>query len=214
MRGRGLGRAHAGAAVVLGAGAALDALVAAAGVATGDRPAEPIPFTGYLLLSVLAVPVGWRYARSGSRGWDAATFALGDGRPVRHLRAARPDVGLSHGPPRLLGGAYVLFAIAAGARSGYQLATRFGDAPLAYHAERAGRRGVRARRDRAADDRRALLAGAASVELAGVLGVGALTLADPSAFPDETVWSRFGQGYGYLPLVLPIAALAWLRVSR
>jgi hypothetical protein len=29
--------------------------------------------------------------------------------------------------------------------------------------------------------------------------------------PDETVWSRFGAGYGYLPLALPVAALVWLR---
>jgi hypothetical protein len=75
VTGRGLGRAHAGAAVVLGAGAGLDALVAVAAVAAGERPAEPVPFAGYLLLSVLAVPVGWRYAR----GWDAATFALASG---------------------------------------------------------------------------------------------------------------------------------------
>lgn len=79
MRGRGLGRAHAGAAVVLGVGAALDALVAAVGVAAGARPAEPVPFAGYMLLSVLAVPVGWRYARGGARGWDAASFALATG---------------------------------------------------------------------------------------------------------------------------------------
>lgn len=63
-------------------------------------------------------------------------------------------------------------------------------------------------------DRRTLLAAAASLELAGVLGVGALTLADTTAFPDQTVWSRFGQDYGFLPLVLPVAALAWLRVNR
>jgi hypothetical protein len=62
-------------------------------------------------------------------------------------------------------------------------------------------------------DRRALLAGAASLELAGVLAVGALTVADRAVFPDETVWSDFGQGYGFLPLVLPVAALAWVRVS-
>jgi hypothetical protein len=79
LRGRGLTRAHAGAAVVLGAGAALGALIAAAGVATGGRPEEPIPFAGYLLLSVLAVPVGWRYARASTRGWDAATLALATG---------------------------------------------------------------------------------------------------------------------------------------
>ncbi len=63
-------------------------------------------------------------------------------------------------------------------------------------------------------DRRALLAVVACVELVGVVGVGVFTLADPSAFPDETVWSRFGQGYGFLPLVLPIAALAWLGGTR
>jgi hypothetical protein len=79
VTGRGLGRAHAGAAVVLGAGAGLDALVAVAAVAAGGRPAEPVPFAGYLLLSVLAVPVGWRYARGSTRGWDAATFALASG---------------------------------------------------------------------------------------------------------------------------------------
>ena len=78
-RGRGLGRAHAGAAVVLGAGAALGALIAVAAVATGQRPAEPIPFAGYLLLSVLAVPAGWRSARRTTRGWDAATLALAAG---------------------------------------------------------------------------------------------------------------------------------------
>jgi len=62
--------------------------------------------------------------------------------------------------------------------------------------------------------KRALLAGAASVELAGVLAVGLLTLADASAFPDETVWSNFGEGYAFLPLLLPVAALAWLRLGR
>jgi hypothetical protein len=122
---------------------------------------------------------------------------------------------VSAGPPRLLGGVYVLFAIAAGARSAYQVATRFGDAPLAYtlSALAAAIYVVAALAIRM--DRRSLLAGAASVELAGVLAVGALTVADPDAFPDETVWSHFGQGYGFLPVVLPVAALAWLRaVSR
>jgi hypothetical protein len=75
-RGQGLGRLHAGAAVVLGAGAALDALIAGVAVVAGSRPAEPVPFSAYLLLSVLAVPVGWRYARGAGRGWDAAALAL------------------------------------------------------------------------------------------------------------------------------------------
>ncbi len=76
VRRRGLGRAHAGAATVLGAGAVLGALIALVSVVTGARPDEPVPFAGYALLSVLAVPVGWRYARGSPRGWDAAVLAL------------------------------------------------------------------------------------------------------------------------------------------
>jgi hypothetical protein len=121
---------------------------------------------------------------------------------------------MSTGPARLLRGVYTLFAIAAAARSGYQLATKLADAPLAYllSALAAALYVVAALALRT--NRRGLLAVAAGVELAGVLAVGLLTLADPGAFPDETVWSHFGQGYGFLPLVLPIAALVWLRYDR
>jgi len=76
LRGRGLGRAHAAGALVLGAGAVLDAVIAAVAVAAGERPAEPVPFGAYLLLSLVAVPVGWRYARATSRGWDAGVLAV------------------------------------------------------------------------------------------------------------------------------------------
>ena len=76
LRGRGLERAHTAGALVLGAGALLDAGIALVGVATGGRPAEPVPFTGYLLLSVAVLPVGWAYARGSRRGWDAATVAF------------------------------------------------------------------------------------------------------------------------------------------
>ena len=44
--------------------------------------------------------------------------------------------------------------------------------------------------------------------------VGLLTLVDPGAFPDETVWSQFGSGYGYIPLVLPVLGLLWLWRTR
>jgi hypothetical protein len=112
---------------------------------------------------------------------------------------------------RLLLAFYTLFAIAAGARSGYQIATSFRTAPVAYALSALAAAvyvvaafALRARR-------RSLFSAAVAVELAGVVGVGALSLADPGAFPDETVWSHFGQGYGFLPLVLPLAALVWLR---
>jgi hypothetical protein len=50
-----------------------------------------------------------------------------------------------------------------------------------------------------------------SVELVGVLAVGTWSIADPASFPDATVWSKYGSGYGFIPLVLPVFGLLWLR---
>jgi hypothetical protein len=57
--------------------------------------------------------------------------------------------------------------------------------------------------------RTALLA--CGFELVGVLVVGTLSLLLPDAFPDQTVWSGFGIGYGFIPLVLPVLGLLRLR---
>ncbi|REE94867.1 hypothetical protein [Thermomonospora umbrina] len=118
------------------------------------------------------------------------------------------------GPGRLLVAVYGVFALAAGARAGVQIATRFDEAPVAYLlsalaaavyvlATAALAKGGRA-------SRRVALT-ACSVELVGVLLIGAYSLADPDSFPDETVWSGFGRGYLFVPLVLPIVGLLWLR---
>lgn len=54
-------------------------------------------------------------------------------------------------------------------------------------------------------------------ELVGVLAVGIWSYVDASAFVaqgqagDTTVWARFGEGYGFVPLILPIVGLWWLR---
>ena len=48
---------------------------------------------------------------------------------------------------------------------------------------------------------------AASAELIGVLTIGIAELLSSTAWPDETVWSGFGAGYAWAPLVLPVAAL-------
>ena len=53
-----------------------------------------------------------------------------------------------------------------------------------------------------------------SFELAGVLIVGLVTVLDPELFPDDTVWSWFGRGYGFVPLVLPVLGILWLLRSR
>jgi hypothetical protein len=52
------------------------------------------------------------------------------------------------------------------------------------------------------------------IELVGVISVGTLSVLDPEAFPRATVWSVYGIGYGFVPLVLPILGLAWLWHTR
>ncbi len=52
------------------------------------------------------------------------------------------------------------------------------------------------------------------IEMCGVLAVGLWSILDTAAFPDTTVWSDFGGGYGYVPLVLPMAGLWWLWHTR
>ncbi|MGY5884988.1 hypothetical protein [Modestobacter lacusdianchii] len=141
---------------------------------------------------------------------EAPGGALGG--PAPEPTGATPDT--TRGPGRVLVALYGVFALAAGARAAVQLATQFDEAPLAYLLSavaalvyvlatiglaRGGRGGRRT----------AVLA--CSVELAGVLVVGTLSLVDPAAFPDSTVWSGYGSGYGFVPLLLPVLGLLWLR---
>ena len=119
--------------------------------------------------------------------------------------------GTATGPGRVLVAVYAVFALAAGARAVVQLSTRFSEAPVAYLLSAlAAAVYVVATVALARGGRRVALA-AITVELVGVLVVGALSLLDPAAFPDETVWSAFGRGYGFVPLVLPLLGLLWLR---
>ena len=126
-------------------------------------------------------------------------------------RPARPT---RSGPGIVLVSVYGLLALAATGRSVLQISEYFSRAPLAYLlsalaaviyivATVALARGGRTSR--------AVALTAISVELAGVLVVGLASYLDRSAFPDKTVWSHFGSGYGYVPLVLPVLGLLWLR---
>lgn len=118
------------------------------------------------------------------------------------------------GPGRILVAVYAVFALSASARAGVQIATKLAEAPVAYLLSALAAvvyvvATVSLARSTAGSFRVALVA--VVVELLGVLIVGVLSLADPVAFPDETVWSGFGAGYGYVPLVLPVLGLLWLR---
>jgi integral membrane protein len=109
---------------------------------------------------------------------------------------------------------YALFTVAAGARSLVQLATKASEAPVAYVLSllaavtyALGWVAIR----RAAEGRTGFAARMLWVELAGVLTVGTLSLVERDWFPDATVWSDYGIGYGFVPAVLPVAGLLWLR---
>jgi hypothetical protein len=118
------------------------------------------------------------------------------------------------GPGRLLVAVYALFALAASARAGVQIGTKFGNAPVAYLLSAfAGVVYIIATITLAVGSPRArrIAVVSCSVELAGVLAVGTWSLADPATFPDATVWSGYGSGYGFVPLVLPVFGLLWLR---
>jgi hypothetical protein len=52
---------------------------------------------------------------------------------------------------------------------------------------------------------------ACTVEFLGVLTIGTFSEFDPAAFPQATVWSVYGRGYLFIPLVLPVIGLFWLR---
>ncbi len=118
------------------------------------------------------------------------------------------------GPGRVLVAVYAIFALAATSRAGVQISTKFHEAPLAYVLSAfaaavyivatiaLARRG---------DGWWRVALAACSIELLGVLSIGTLSLVDAAAFRHPTVWSVYGEGYLFIPLVLPVIGLYWLR---
>ncbi|MFD9478417.1 hypothetical protein [Streptomyces nojiriensis] len=134
--------------------------------------------------------------------------------------AASPTAGhkrLVSGPGLLLVWLYGVMVVGAVSRSAFQISTEFDRAPLAYSLSAVAalayafityslvRGGETARKA-------ALICCAA--ELAGVLAVGTWTVVRPESFPDTTVWSQFGMGYLFIPVILPITGMLWLRKRR
>src|SRR5690606_38363831 len=120
----------------------------------------------------------------------------------RSLMGTAPATGRGFG--RLLVTVYGILAFAATGRSAYQVATKPDEAPAAYLlsllaaalyvvATVALARGGRGRW-------RTVAWCAVLVEASGVVLVGALSAVVPELFVEATVWSGFGQGYGYVPL--------------
>lgn len=118
------------------------------------------------------------------------------------------------GPHLVLLAVYALFILASGSRAIVQLATQFHEAPVAYLLSLvaaltyvAGWFAIR----RAAHGRPAFARVMLWVELGGVVVIGTLSLVERDWFPDASVWSDYGSGYGWVPAILPIAGLLWLH---
>ena len=111
---------------------------------------------------------------------------------------------------------YGIFALSATARSLVQILRDLSAAPVAYVLSLLAALTyiavtvVLVRRGR----RSPLALALCTIELVGVLVVGMLSVFDSALFADDSVWSGFGRGYGYVPLLLPIVALAYILVGR
>mgnify|MGYP001084255560 CR=1 FL=1 len=117
------------------------------------------------------------------------------------------------GVGRLLIAVYAVFALSATARASYQLLFEFDQAPVAYSLSavaaivyilatvalsRSGRYWEK------------IAWGSVLFELSGVIGVGILSFTLPELFSHPSVWSGFGEGYAYVPAVLPVLGVIWL----
>lgn len=120
------------------------------------------------------------------------------------------------GVGRVLVVVYAILALAATGRSFYQIVSKFDEAPVAYSLSALAAvvyvvatvalvvPGERWRR---------IAIATIGFELVGVLVVGVLSLVVPDLFAHASVWSEFGSGYLFIPLVLPILGLLWLTRS-
>lgn len=129
-----------------------------------------------------------------------------------------PYSAMHTGPGRALTAVYAIFALSATARAGYQLIREFDVAPVAYSLSALaaliyilatvclviGRRATHR-----------IAIAACGIEFIGVIVVGILSHTHPEDFAKPSVWSNFGSGYGFIPLILPLIGLWWLaRVGR
>jgi hypothetical protein len=143
---------------------------------------------------------------------------------IKNTATARADTGTSAGRRtrisgigRVLVAVYGVLALAASGRSFVQIAGRFSEAPVAYTLSALAAvvyivATVALIRSGNGWYRVAWIA--IGFEMLGVLAVGLLSVLDPQLFPDDTVWSYFGRGYLFIPLVLPILGMWWLARHR
>ncbi|RLP74820.1 hypothetical protein D9V32_11970 [Mycetocola tolaasinivorans] len=117
------------------------------------------------------------------------------------------------GVGRVLVAVYGILALAATGRSVTQIIGKFDEAPLAYTLSAlAAVVYILATVALVVTGKtwRTIAWVTIGFEMVGVIVIGLLSVFDPQLFPHDTVWSHFGSGYGYVPLVLPALGLFWL----
>jgi hypothetical protein len=133
--------------------------------------------------------------------------------PVSDVEAPHRSTGAGFG--RVIVFVYGVLAFAASGRASFELLSKFSEAPVPYALSVLAAIVYVVATWALATDRRTIALVAVSFELAGVLAVGFGSLLWSDKFPEASVWSDFGIGYGWVPLVLPIVGLWWiLRGTR
>lgn len=119
-----------------------------------------------------------------------------------------------HGIGSLVVAVYGVFALSATVRASYQLIRRYEEAPIAYWLSLFSALVYLAATIALARNKVALARYTLIFELVGVLSIGLLSVLVPSLFAHPTVWSFFGMGYGFIPMLLPIFGLWWISSRK
>lgn len=109
---------------------------------------------------------------------------------------------------------YAVMAVSATGRSSFQLAVQFHQAPVPYLLSAFSAVVYVVATIALARNHWHVALAACLTELVGVLAIGTASVTLARDFPQSTVWSQYGIGYGCLPLVLPVAGLWWLWRRR
>jgi hypothetical protein len=131
--------------------------------------------------------------------------------------ATAASASTKHGAGRVLVVVYAILAVASVSRAAYELLTKFSQAPVPYSLSAFAAVVycviTWALIASTPVSRRIATIGML-VELVGVLVVGTLSVLDGSVFPKSSVWFWYGRDYLFIPLLLPILGLVFLRRSR
>jgi len=124
---------------------------------------------------------------------------------------------------RVLVAVYGILAIAALGRSIFQIIDRFDEAPIAFTLSAVSAIVYLLATLSLAFGWTRTAWATISFELVGVLVIGTISVVAPGVLGldeinpfgrEATVWSVFGAGYLFIPLVLPVLGILWLRSQR